>query len=192
MKYTITILLAIFLVVSVFAFKSCSKKEKEIKQIEKSSEVRIDTLVVFIDKDSVKHFQKEIEVNDLRSALILNRAELEKTKNKLGITLGQITEFEELKANLNFRIKEKNDTVFSGLSLRKNFHDKFTDCDISIDSINSEIFCSVNVPLTITNFWKKKHKFLWFIRRRKIETVDYSSENPNVVFTSVEKIKIQK
>lgn len=195
MKYLIIIFIVV-LFVSLFAIKSCNKKEKELNQTESNITIKNDSILVFVDKDSVKHFQKEVEISDLRSTLILNKLELEKTKEKLGISLKQIISLQKSKATINLESIGKTDTFYidsnRGYIFKTIFKDKFNDCYVEMDSSNYFLQCSINVPLTITDFWKKKHKFLWFIRRRKIFTTDYSSENPNVIFTSIEKIKIQK
>lgn len=222
MKTKLIIACAALLVAAfAFCLRSCRNADKanRITQIAKAAQ---DTGTRRRDANNIEHLAKDAQVGTYKELAVFSKRQMDSAVKSVGIQrrqLGGVTNVDvEVSgtAQVPLQTITIHDTIhgfpvgWQGNYF--NYEDSFAvitgyvdiehyeRCPDSItggsDSClvpgKATIFWRNDVPVTVVEYWKPKHKFLWFIRRRKIIRTDVSSKNPNARITNFTSLKVRE
>lgn len=200
LKYIIaTTILLIFCLVCLFAVKSCKNKKKLI-QSENIAVHQFDSVKYFNDLYNNEHANVEqlSASKDVITAFFSKKIdsiskELNIKKKQIkGITNSSLVVSDRVITKTNYihdtTIAEQELINWSGYYFT--WADTFATINGYVDSFNTQVVYSINVPLTYTKYWKRKHKFLGIRFGRKIYFMDAFSENKQVHIKNLKDIQI--
>lgn len=202
MRYTSFFALIALIVISagvIFGLKSGCKARKRFNDVKNDVKIEQVAIVKYLDPDSQEHARQFVELGDLHVAQALHAKEIAELRHKLGIKAKQIEGLEstvmELNGQINTPLRPEtiHDTV-TGLDRTVNrfeWSDEWMKVSGYVDTADIHMDYSATVPLNISTYWKRKHKFLGIKFGRKVHFVDATSANPNIDITGLKAFKIE-
>lgn len=195
--------LGIGLLISV---STCNKKQKQIKVATNVSKHINDSTTHKVDKEGTVHANKIVIDVDDKSLELFYKEKADKLAYKLNLALKQISVMSDahLQASDDFFSKARPDTIYLPDSTRLSvncfdYYDTFTHIyacieknEGKVDSLTSYCQYRVDVPMNLTVYWRRKHKFLFLRYGKKIDSTDIYSDNPNVQISDLNYIRIKQ
>lgn len=174
------------------SISTCNKNKKQVKTITKiSKQIQHDTIYRYTDNSGIKHAQKETISGNKKALDVFYKEKFDSLKKAYNIQSKQLDAFIAIHLSDTgsfitdlFKVDE--------FSKKFVFEDDFININGLVTDSNISCNYSIEVPLNIGMFWRRKHKFLFIRYGKKIYRIDASSPNSNVYVKDLLHIKITK
>lgn len=186
---------AVFLAaLAIFAYKGCKKNEFR-KQATQVASVQYDSVKHWHDLWNTEHATKELIQGEKKVLDLFYKHRIDSLAKRLHLRDKQIQDMTEvlMRAEGSYTTDVEyitvHDTIpglapdWSGMNFE--WHDKYLKTTGFVDSSKAVVFYSIDVPVHITTYWKRK----WFLGKKRYY-IDGFSPNPNVKILGLTGIKI--
>lgn len=194
--YSILIVALIFLTGGAMIVKKCGA-QKEKKQVTQIAQIKKDSTEHYRDLWNTEHAKRLVIQGDAKTLNVFYADKFDSICKRLRIKEKQLKDISEVVAQskgtfvtpLQSYTVTPTDTP-TGLPIgwtgkTFNWQDSFLHETGFIDSSNIYVTYSMNLPITITNYWKRR----WFLGKKRYY-IDGYSDNPNVTIQGLTGIKI--
>lgn len=159
-----------------------------------------DTIQHYKDAYGTEHTTRLMEVNNYAALYAEHTHMLDSLKKRLHLRDKQLQDMSQVLSQATGHVETVldpyyiHDTINGEVSTREaqlfNWHDAYTSISGVIDRDNVSIDYDVQMPVTTTKYWRRKHTFCGIGWGKKIYYIDAFSDNPNVHISGLTGFKV--
>jgi hypothetical protein len=198
-KFLAIVLLILATIGGIVGLKDGCKAKQRLKDVKENIAIEQTPIIKYLDPDSEEHARQFVELGDLHVAEAVHAKEIAELRHKLGIKAKQIEGFQstvlQLQGQINTPLQPVviHDTVTGQDRTVRTFEysDQWIQFSGIVDTSDIHINYLGTIPLNISTYWRRKHKFLGIKFGRKVHFVDATSANPNIDITGLKSFKIE-
>lgn len=201
----------------IMARSGCNAK-KELKEVKEAAKLDAKPAIVYRDRDSIQHMEKQVEPVSTTTAGILYKSKWEKAAKELGVAKKRIEELTEINMELRGRLNvpitpvapgdasapmyatgafswadSTGDIVVNGYILQRPI-DTACKGDSCLTETEAQLDYSVAITGKIGKYSKRKHRIKILGRElrfgKKIHFINVYTDNKNITITGLEHIQI--